>query len=334
MSGRQILEYVTFLQVVMALTVLGTMLYRRLAPVFPAMIAYLSVLSISSAIVLALVFFRDQLRIPGQLAYSIYFYTYFVIQAVSLALILLIIYGIFSEAMRPFPGLQRVGQIVFRWVGIVSLLVAIALATGPEVFAKNVPALIAFRNLFAQLQQGTNVLILCLLIFVCFAIRPLGLTFRSHLFGVVLGLGIFSTVALVQAAWLVTAGGFSMYSPMQILGVIGADLSIAVWGIYFALPEPKRRMILLPTTSPFFLWNRISEILGDAPGHVAVAGFTPNMLAPAEIEMLTAATSRETAAEREREALEFAGQESDEADSVDNRSEFSIPQHAAFALSR
>ena len=52
-------------------------------------------------------------------------------------------------------------------------------------------------------------------------------------------------------------------------------------------------MILLPTTSPFFFWNRISEILGDAPGQVAVAGFTPDMLAPAEIEMLTAATSAE-----------------------------------------
>ncbi|HLI76383.1 MAG TPA: hypothetical protein VKV02_05500, partial [Acidobacteriaceae bacterium] len=39
---------------------------------------------------------------------------------------------------------------------------------------------------------------------------------------------------------------------------------------------------------------RISEILGDSPGHVAVAGFTPDMLAPAEIEMLTAATSTES----------------------------------------
>ena len=57
-------------------------------------------------------------------------------------------------------------------------------------------------------------------------------------------------------------------------------------------------MILLPTTSPFFFWNRISEILGDAPGQVAVAGFTPEMLAPAEIEMLTSATADESVAAR------------------------------------
>ena len=42
-------------------------------------------------------------------------------------------------------------------------------------------------------------------------------------------------------------------------------------------------MITLPTTSPFFFWNRIAEALGDAPGEVAVAGITPDMFAPAEL---------------------------------------------------
>lgn len=46
-------------------------------------------------------------------------------------------------------------------------------------------------------------------------------------------------------------------------------------------------MILLPTTSPFFTWNRISEALGDEPGFVAVAGFKPQMLAAAEMKVLT-----------------------------------------------
>jgi len=32
----------------------------------------------------------------------------------------------------------------------------------------------------------------------------------------------------------------------------------------------------------------VSEALGDDPGHVAVAGFTPDMLAPGELTVLTA----------------------------------------------
>jgi hypothetical protein len=54
------------------------------------------------------------------------------------------------------------------------------------------------------------------------------------------------------------------------------------------MPEPKRGMVLLPTTSPYFLWNRISEALGDNPGQVAVAGFKPEMLHPTELMVLTA----------------------------------------------
>ena len=58
------------------------------------------------------------------------------------------------------------------------------------------------------------------------------------------------------------------------------------------LPEPERKMILLPTTSPFFTWNRISEALGDEPGYVAVAGFKPQMLAAAELKVLSSAAAK------------------------------------------
>ena len=75
------------------------------------------------------------------------------------------------------------------------------------------------------------------------------------------------------------------------------------------MPEPERKMILLPTTSPFFLWNRISEALGDAPGFVAIAGFKPDMLAPAELTAFTAGSKR--ARERELEQERAARAERD-----------------------
>ncbi len=67
-------------------------------------------------------------------------------------------------------------------------------------------------------------------------------------------------------------------------------------------------MVLLPTTSPYFLWNAISEALGDEPGFVAIAGFTPDMLAPAELTVLTAASkwAKERDDAREREVSEEA----------------------------
>lgn len=300
MSTKELLRASEIVQVLMCLAVIVAMFRRRVTRDFPAVAALVTVVAISTTIAVCLLFYRKPLHISIETAYPTYFYVQWTGTVLSLLLELSVLHSLFFNALKPFAGLQGVGRIIFRWVGAVSLAVAIALAAGPQLFAGAVSATQVITELASRLDQGVGVLILCLLIFVCFAIRPLGLTYRSHMFGVVLGLAVMSTVELIQAAWFATTGAHSVYSPVYLIGTLGSCGALGIWGTYFALPEPERRMILLPTTSPFFLWNRISEVLGDAPGHVAVAGFTPSMLAPAEIQMLTAATSRETAAAQAR----------------------------------
>jgi hypothetical protein len=97
----------------------------------------------------------------------------------------------------------------------------------------------------------------------------------------------------VESAWFSTMATNSLYSPVYVYSACGTCVALTVWGTYFAMPEPAPRMILLPTTSPYFTWNRISEVLGDHPGHVVIAGFTPDMLAPAELAVLTSASRRD-----------------------------------------
>ena len=301
MATNRLLEFFCFSLIVSSVLTVVAMICRGAVRVFPALPALVGVLGLSEVAHTSILFFRSDLRIPKTLAYTALFYRDTISQLLELCLFVVIVYGVFDEAMRPFPGLQRVGQIVFRWVGAVSLLVATALSAGPDLFAKGNTVISLYNEIAPRFQQGTNVLVLCLLIFVCFAIRPLGLTFRSHIFGVVLGLALYSTTELIQVGWIMGVGGVNLYSAVYTFEAAGTCVALLVWLTYFALPEPKRRMILLPTTSPFFLWNRISEVLGDAPGSVAVAGFTPDMLAAAEIEMLTMAISREGASAQERE---------------------------------
>ena len=291
MNTKALLEVSLFLQIGISVAVLVTIILRRAYRVFPQLTMLLAVMAVESCVSLMLLFFRKALHLSIGVAYPMLFYSTWICGAFSCLVRIVVIYSVFAEAMRPLSGLHQAGKIIFRWVAVVSGLVAFALVAGPGVFS----SFVAFGEVFGHLQQGVSVLTICLLVFVCFAVRPLGLTFRSHLFGVSLGLGVMATVELVQAAWMVTSNGQSLYSPVYLFSSVGFSVSLAIWGIYFAAPEPARKMILLPTTSPFFFWNRISEILGDAPGHVAVAGFSPNMLAPAEIEMLTAATSHELA---------------------------------------
>ena len=119
--------------------------------------------------------------------------------------------------------------------------------------------------------------------------------------------------SLVEAAWVARAAVHSVYSSVYVFGYICSCIGSLIWGTYFALPQPAPKMVLLPTTSPYFLWNRISEALGDEPGFVAISGFKPEMLAPAEMVAIQAASrhvrDRETLqAEREAELAESRSQ--------------------------
>jgi hypothetical protein len=234
--------------------------------------------------------------IERHVAYQIYFYVYWTSFALEAILSLLVIYSIFKLAMAPLKGLQTLGMLVFRWVAAISVAVAIGVAVSPHI--SGITFLIA---MVTQLQQTSSILTLCLLLFVCFAIRPMGLSYNSRIFGVSLGLGILATISLVNAAWLTHSP--SMYSTISLVNAVAVTLTLLMWSAYFAFPEPKRRIITLPTTSPFLRWNQISLALGDDPGHVAIGGIPPELFAPAELEVMRRASAKMTPAMETQSAL-------------------------------
>ena len=234
------------------------------------------------------------LGLEPRFAYQLYFYTFWMCFFLEAVLTVCVVLGVFRLAMAPLPGLQKLGMIVFRWAAAISVALALILAVSPHDSGKLF--VLAF---VMQLQQISSVLTLCLLLFVCFAIQPMGLTFRSRIFGVSFGLGLMSASNLSQAAW--TSHSSTLDSIVNIIcGIVGC-LTLCAWSAYFSLPEPKRRIIVLPTTSPFLRWNQISEVLGDEPGFVAVAGIPPEVFAPAELEIMARASAKmeQTSAEFE-----------------------------------
>jgi len=214
-----------------------------------------------------------------------YFYVYWVSYALEAILSLLVIYSIFKLAMEPLKGLQTLGMLVFRWVAAISIAVALGVA-----FTPHLSGLKFMVAMVTQLQQTSSILTLCLLLFVCFAIRPMGLSYRSRIFGISFGLGFLATTDLVRSAWL--SHSSQMYSTVNIISGLAVCLTLIIWSAYFAFPEPKRRLIVLPTTSPFLRWNQISMALGDEPGFVAVGGIPPELFAPAELEVMRRASAK------------------------------------------
>jgi hypothetical protein len=320
-NTKLLLEYSMFAMCSLSVGVIVLIWRKRLLRDFAFLGALISVIGLETGISVLTLFFRKELGIPKQLDYQIYFYSYWISYFVEYALLLLVIYGLFRQAMKPMEGLHRAGKIVFRWVCGVSVALSVGLALGPHMAGVTYIATAA-----TQIQQAVSILTLCLLLFVCFSTRYLGLTYRSHIFGVSLGLGVLATETLIECAWFTTKGAQSLYSPMYLFSTLGVCAAMLTWGTYFAMPMPERKMILLPTTSPFFLWNRISEALGDHPGFVAVAGFKPDMLAPAELTVFTAASRRVREREAERVLAEHEAETAEAAQQVMSVQSIAMPR--------
>jgi hypothetical protein len=294
-SVSAFLQYICYFEPVLCAMLLYFLVRNKSARQFGYLTALLCVRFACSVICLPLLYLCGR-QISVHIAYPIYYFTYWTSFALEAILSLLVIYGIFKLAMAPLKGLQTLGMLVFRWVAAISVAVAIGVAVSPHQSASHF-----MTAMITQLQQTSSILTLCLLLFVCFAIRPMGLSFRSRIFGISLGLGFLATINLVNSAWI--SHNPSMYSVFSVINGLAVGLTLLTWSAYFAFPEPKRRIIVLPTTSPFLRWNQISMALGDDPGFVAVGGIPPELFAPAELEVMRRASAKMTPALEPQSAI-------------------------------
>ncbi|WP_263368013.1 hypothetical protein [Edaphobacter bradus] len=286
MTQSFLINTLCYLEPILCAVALVMLLRSKAASKFAFLAALLSVKILSGAACNSLLYLVDR-GLERHLAYQAYFYIYWISYALEAILSLLVIYSIFKLAMAPLKGLQTLGMLIFRWVAAISIAVAIGVAVNPHTTGtKFMVAMVT------QLQQTSSILTLCLLLFVCFAIRPMGLSYRSRIFGVSFGLGLIATISLVDSAWI--AHSHAVYSTINIVNGISVCLTLCVWSAYFAFPEPKRRFVVLPTTSPFLRWNQISMALGDDPGYVAIGGIAPELFAPAELEVMRRASAKMT----------------------------------------
>ena len=281
MTSIPFLSLLGWLEVAFCLAALCAILAKKQWKDYWSLGAFLAVRAFSSSACMGIMRFGKPLG--THTAYQLYFYVYWISFAIESILALIVVYSVYRLAMAPLKGLQQLGMMVFRWAASISVVVALGSAFAPEM--TRTKYLIAA---ISQLQRTQSILTLCLLVFVCFAILPMGLNYGSRIFGVSLGLGVLATNDLVQSAWLTLNPG--MHTARNLVNGVVICLVLATWAAYFALPEPKRRLIVLPTTSPFLRWNQISQALGDNPGFVAIGGMPPELLAPAELEVMQRAS--------------------------------------------
>ena len=197
-------------------------------------------------------------------AYDVYFYTYWISFAISAILILRVLHEMFRHAVRSIPGIQKLGQPIFFWAITISVILAFASGMTPHTSGMNL--LLASAQV---LERTQSVLALCMVTFLAFASRTLGVSYRSRIFGVTFGFGMMAVGDLVFSAL------FTHYVGLTSAANVGHELAtlgaIAVWSGYFLQPEPARRLVTMPVTSPLMRWNEVAHTLGNPAGQVAVS---------------------------------------------------------------
>lgn len=283
MQSATLQNVLTFVEPTAWIVLLSFMMLRQQVRTFGFLFGFLSVRAISSLLLAYVIHLSRIYALSTVRAYNIYFSLYWTSYAIEAILGFGIIYSLYKLALEPLPGLQRLGTIMFRWAGGIALALAVSVGCGPHITGTSF-----VMRFVTELQQTQSVITLSMLFFVILASKPMGLSHRSKIVGVSLGLGVLAATDMVLSSWI--QHKTAMRSTCDLINALSILTASGIWMTYFAMPEPARRMIVLPTTSPFLRWNQISQVLGDEPGFVAIGRVTPEMFAPAEVEIMLRAS--------------------------------------------
>lgn len=264
----QLEHFLVFLEPVLFLVVAVAFFKAGAARKLPALATYLVVRGGSMLFLNGILLLRGMPEC-GTLLYTVYFCSYWLSYIIEAVALFFVIQELFGKAMEPVPGLRRLGLLAFRWVCIVSFIVAVGAVALPVArgSATGGGPLSMVGDITLAVARCVDILELCLLAFLGLSIHALGRSFRSRFFGISLGFGIQAAAELVTAALLVGSRSAGMTSSANLMLQVATTVVLITWAAYFLLPEPEaeRQMIVLPPTSVMARWNSLANGLGQMP---------------------------------------------------------------------
>ena len=162
--------------------------------------------------------------------YEMLFRIYWATTAVSVVLGFTIIHEVFLDVFRPYHTLRDLGSVLFKWAGLVMLMVAAVMAASLRAGGDDpwwVSGILTLQRSVRVVQCG---LVAFLLVFS----RYLGISWRQKSFGIALGFG---TLAGVELSLVVLK---APTIPTSFVNMIAYNLSIVAWLSYMFLKSPAR----------------------------------------------------------------------------------------------
>ncbi len=170
---------------------------------------------------------------PVRYNYAASFYLTWFTTAVSVALGFKVIHEAFLDAFRPFHTLRDLGTVLFKWAGLVMLLVAgvVSVSTNASQTVPWIEAILTAQRCVRIIQVG-------MVLFLLFFAHYLGVSRRQYSFGIALGFGCFAMVELsLVASWV---GDHVGTRAMEVINMVAYNLTLLIWFKYAVAKIPAR----------------------------------------------------------------------------------------------
>lgn len=223
------------LQVLLA----GVLLYRRAWCKFPLFAAYAFFNLFEAAIAYS---------VAGNVV--VYFYTYWVCEAISTVLGLAVVYEIFTAVFSNQLALRKLARTVFGGA-IVVLIVLGAIV----IYAQPQAETASFASAVMVVAEATRFIEVGLLMFLFLFSTAFGLHWRAHAFGIALGLGVFTAVDLVNVT-LRSHFGNNATDVLNLARVAAFCLSVLMWTVYLSAVERVTTTGEVPERAQLEQWNQ------------------------------------------------------------------------------
>jgi hypothetical protein len=166
-------------------------------------------------------------------SYSAVFALYWCCNAISVAFGFLVIHEVFVDVFRVFHTLRDLGTVLFKWAGLVMLLVAgvVSVSTNSSDTAPWMQAITTSQRCVRMIQVG-------MVLFLLFFAHYVGVSRRQQSFGIALGFGSFAVVELILiSSWI----GNHLTGPWtSIVNMAAYNCSLALWLGYMVVKRPAR----------------------------------------------------------------------------------------------
>lgn len=153
--------------------------------------------------------------------------------AVSVAFGFGVIHEVFVDVFQAFHTLRDLGTVLFKWAGLVMLLVALVVA-----LSNTSTELEPWMQAIFTAQKCVRIIQVGMVLFLLLFARYLGVSRCQHSFGLALGFGVFACVELgLIASWIGNHLGNLWAS---IMNMAAYNCTLLVWLGYVAVKSPSR----------------------------------------------------------------------------------------------